>query len=65
MGTVQTGLEPRHVPLQLRKRHPFAAFAVSRSGTYEENDAEQRGRHVIPARELRTVPLPATPTVSR
>src|SRR5206468_4208850 len=34
-------------------------------GAYEVNDAEHRGLHAIPARELRTTPFPLTPTVSR
>jgi hypothetical protein len=65
MGTLQTGLEPRHAPLQVRKLQPFAGFAVSRSGTYEGNTAEHRGRHVIPDLAVRTVPRPETAMVSR
>ncbi|CAN5779510.1 hypothetical protein BH20ACT14_BH20ACT14_13500 [soil metagenome] len=62
---MQLGLVPRHAPVQERNRQPFAGVAVSPSGTNDGNAAVQRGRQVIPARELRTVPLPETPIVSR
>ena len=63
--TLQVRFFPRHAPRQERNFHPFAGVAVRRTGTYDGNDAEQRGRQVIPDRELRTVPRPPTLTVSR
>ena len=65
IGTVHDVRAPRHAPLQERSFQPFAGVAISRTGVNDENEAEQRGRHVIPARELRTAPLPVTATVSR
>ena len=65
MGTVHAALAPRHAPLHERSFHPFAGVAVRCTGLNEGNEAEHRGRHVIPARELRTAPLPLTATVSR
>ena len=62
---MQVVLAPRHAPLHERSFHPFAGFAVSFSGVNEANDAEQRGRQLIPALELRIVPLPAIETASR
>jgi hypothetical protein len=64
MGTVQVFFAPRQAPLQERSFHPFAGVAVRRTGVNEGNAAEHRGRHVIPARELRTAPRPATLTLS-
>src|SRR5918996_1858860 len=65
IGTLQLRLLPRQAPVQERNFQPFAGVAVSRTGTYEGNDDEQRGRQVMPDRELRTVPRPPTLTVSR
>ena len=65
IGAVQVFLAPRQAPLHERSFQPFAGVAVSRTGLNEGNDAEQRGRQVIPARELRTPPFPVTATVSR
>jgi len=62
---VQVVLAPRQPPLQVRNLQPVAGFAVSFTGVNEANDAEQRGRQLIPARELRTVPLPPIETVMR
>ena len=56
---------PRQAPVHERNFQPFAGIAVRRTGTCDGNDAEQRGRHVIPDRELRTEPRPPTLTVSR
>ena len=64
IGTVQDLFAPRHAPLQERSFQPFAGVAVSRTGLNDGNAAEQRGRHVIPARELRTAPFPVTATES-
>ena len=61
---MQEGLVPRQAPDQRRNRQPLAGVALSWSGTYDGNEAEQRGRQLMPARELRTEPRPDTPTVS-
>ena len=65
MGTVQVRLRPLQAPVQDRNLQPFAGVAVSCSATNDGNDAAQRGRQVIPERELRTVPRPETATESR
>jgi hypothetical protein len=65
MGTVQVVFAPRQAPLHARSFHPFADFAVNLTGENEANDAEQRGRQLIPALEVRTVPLPAIETLRR
>lgn len=65
IGTLQTSREPRQAPVQDRSRQPAAGFAVSRTGAYEGNEAAQRGLHVSPGRELRTVPRPLMRTDSR
>ena len=65
IGTVQVSLVPLHAPVQERNLHPGAGLAVNRSGTNDGNAAEHFGRHVIPARELRTVPRPEIVVVSR
>ena len=59
------GFVPRHPPAHERNLHPFAGIADNCTGTNEGNAAEHLGRHVIPARELRTVPRPDTAAVSR
>jgi hypothetical protein len=65
IGTVQTRLVPLHAPLQERSFQPFAGVAVSLTGANDGNAAEHRGRHVMPACALRTVPRPETATASR
>jgi hypothetical protein len=65
IGTVHVSLEPRHAPLHERSFQPFAGVATSRTGVKDGKVAEQRGRHVIPARALRTVPRPEIETASR
>jgi hypothetical protein len=65
MGTVHVFFAPRQAPDQARSFQPLAGAATSLTDVYEANAAEQRGRHVIPARELRMVPCPVTATVSR
>ena len=65
IGTVHVFLVPRHAPLHERSLQPFAGVAVRRTGLNDGNAAEQRGRHVMPARELRTAPLPVTATLRR
>ena len=65
MGTEHVFFAPRHAPDQERSVQPLAGVATSLTGVYEGNAAEQRGGHVMRARELRTVPRPATATVSR
>ena len=59
---MQERFDPRQAPLQVRNFQPFAAVALRVTGEYEGNFAEQRGRHVIPERELRTAPCPETRT---
>jgi hypothetical protein len=65
IGTLHVRLLPRQAPDHERNLQPFAGVAVRRTGTNDGKDAEQRGRHVIPVRELRTVPRPPTFTESR
>ena len=65
IGTVQVFFAPRQAPLHERNFQPFAAVAVRRTGLNDGKAAEQRGRHVIPVRELRTAPFPVTATDSR
>jgi hypothetical protein len=65
IDTVHVVRAPRHAPLHERSFQPLAGVAVSRTGLKEGNAAEHLGRQVMPARELRTAPLPATATVSR
>jgi hypothetical protein len=65
MGTEHERFDPRQAPLQERNVQPFVAVAVSLTGEYEGNVAEQRGRQVIPVCELRTTPRPETATVRR
>ncbi len=65
IDTVHVFLAPRQAPLHERSLQPFAGVAVRRTGLNERNDAEQRGRHVMPAFELRIAPLPLTETESR
>ncbi|HYI75253.1 MAG TPA: hypothetical protein VEW90_08275 [Gaiellaceae bacterium] len=65
IGTVQVPRDPRQAPLHERSFQPGAGVATSRTGLNEANDAEQRGRHVMPGFELRIAPLPATETFSR
>ena len=65
IGTVQVDFAPLHPPLHERNFHPFAGFAASFTGVNEANEAEQRGRQLMPALELRTVPLPPIETVNR
>ena len=62
---MQVFFAPRHAPPQDRSFQPFAGVAVRRNGVNDGNVAEHRGRHVIPACELRTAPFPFTATVSR
>jgi hypothetical protein len=64
IGTVQVSFAPRQAPVQEASFQPGAGVAVRRSGVNEGKDAAQRGRQVIPARVLRTVPRPATATAS-
>ena len=65
IGTVHVAFAPRQTPLQARSFQPRAGVAVSRTAVNDGNDAEQRGRQVMPVRELRTEPRPVTATVSR
>ena len=65
MGTEHVCFAPRHTPDQERSFQPLAGAATSLTGVYEANAAEQRGRQVMPGRELRMVPCPVTATVSR
>ena len=65
IGTVQVPRDPRQAPLHERSFQPGAGVATSRTGLNEVNDAEQRGRHVMPGVELRTAPLPTTDTPRR
>ena len=65
IGTVQVRFAPRHAPAHERSLQPFAGVAVNRTGLNERNAAEQRGRQVIPAFELRIAPFPLTETLSR
>ena len=65
IGTVHAFFVPRHAPLHERSFQPVAGVAVSRTRLNDGNAAEQRGRHVMPARVLRTAPLPVTATLRR
>jgi hypothetical protein len=65
IGTVHVFFAPRQAPLQERNFHPLAGAAVNLTALNDGTAAEQRGRHVIPPRELRTAPRPATDTLSR
>ena len=65
IGTVQIFFPPRQAPLQERNFQPFAGVAVSPTALNDGNAAEQRGRHVMPALELRTAPFPLTATDNR
>ena len=65
IGTVHVFLAPRQAPLQERSFQPFAGVAVRRTGVNETNDAEHRGRQVMPVLELLIAPLPLTATRSR
>jgi len=65
IGTVHVLFAPRQAPLHARSFQPFAGVAVSATGLNEGNAAEQRGRHVMPAFELRTAPFPLTATDNR
>ena len=65
IGTVHVLFAPRQAPLHERSLQPLAGVAVRRTGLNDRNAAEQRGRHVMPALELRTAPFPPTETLSR
>ena len=62
IGTVHERLAPRQAPLQERSFQPFAGVAVNVTGAKDRNAAEHRGRQVMPERELRIAPRPATAT---